>query len=411
MAPLRLLAILLIGIACSGLSEARDSVVGMSEGVFKLLGEAQTFMDSEDYDAARQLVQEGLERGRLSSYERAHLLNVIGYTWYEQEELDRAVTSYREALDLEDLPNSMLVTLNLTLGQIGLVMENYEDAERHLRRVLTFEGQDLGPNKVLLASALVGQGRYADSLAPLLEAIEAEEKDGGIPRENWLALLSSVYYELEDYPRMRDVMEKLVIAYPREQYVTNLAALHGQLGDTEKQLTLIETLRDDSRLNQPAQLLMLVNLLLGAEMPYQAATLLSQELDRGRIESTVRNLELLSQAWYLASETQRAIEPLTAAAKLSENGDIYLRLARMHMDAYQWREAANAAQAALEKGGLRKEGEAWLLRGMAEVRMQQFVEARRQFQRARKFDDTQKYADQWLQYVSAEEQRSAAVGG
>jgi hypothetical protein len=33
--------------------------------------------------------------------------------------------------------------------------------------------------------------------------------------------------------------------------------------------------------------------------------------------------------------------------------------------------------AAIEKGGLRKEGQAWLLRGMAEVRLKQFHDARR----------------------------------
>jgi hypothetical protein len=48
---------------------------------------------------------------------------------------------------------------------------------------------------------------------------------------------------------MRDVVEKLVLLYPREQYVMNLAALHGQLGDSEKQLALVESLLDDERLS------------------------------------------------------------------------------------------------------------------------------------------------------------------
>jgi hypothetical protein len=77
----------------------------------------------------------------------------------------------------------------------------------------------------------------------------------------------------------------------------------------------------------------------------------------------------------------------------------------MHMDAYQWREAANAAQAALEKGGLRKEGEAWLLRGMAEVRMQQFLEARRQFHRAR---EVRRYAEVRRPVADLRECRGAA---
>ena len=361
------LTLLLFIASCTWAADTRDTVVGMSERVFKLIAEAQAFIDTEDYEAAREVANQGLELRRISNYERAHLLNIRGYTWYEQDQLDRAIATYQEALALEELPNSMLVTLHLTLGQISLVVEDYAGAEQNLRQVLTFPGQDLGTNKVLLASALIGQERHADALPYLLEAIGEEEAGGAVARENWLALLSSVYYSLDDYPNMRDVMEKLVVHYPREQYVTNLAALHGQLGDSDKQLALIEALRDDDRLTQPTQVLTLVNLLLGAELPYQAATLLSRELENGNIEANVRNLELLSQAWYLSSELERAIEPLAAAAELSENGEIYLRLARMHMDTYQWRAAEQAARAALEKGGLRKEGEAWLLRGMAQV--------------------------------------------
>ena len=155
---------------------------------------------------------------------------------------------------------------------------------------------------------------------------------------------------------------------------------------------------------------MIANLYLGESMPHKAATLLQQEMDAGRIESTLRNLELLSQAWYMSAEPDNAIAPLAKAAELSESGDLYLRLARLHMDAYRWQEAGDAARAALEKGGLRQEGQAWLLRGMAEVRLQQFTEARQRFRKAANYDDTRKYATQWLSYLNSEEARIAATG-
>ncbi|MFT7288451.1 MAG: hypothetical protein ACI87W_002572 [Halieaceae bacterium] len=92
----------------------------------------------------------------------------------------------------------------------------------------------------------------------------------------------------------------------------NLAALHGQLGESERQLALVESLLDDGRLTQPAHLKMIANLYLGEELPYKAATLMEAELASGRIESTVSNLELLSQAWYMSAETERSIKPRVA---------------------------------------------------------------------------------------------------
>ncbi len=383
---------------------AKEKVVGMSERVFKVLDEAQQLIDVEDYAAAREVLERGMER-KLSTYERAHMLNIMGYTWYEQDELDLAVQSYEQALTLEDLPSSMLVTLHLTLGQVNLVREDYAAAEREIRTLLTLPDQNLPSNMVLLGAALIGQEKYQEALKPIEEAVATKDAAGELPRENWLSMLSSVYYELNDYEAMRAVVERLAINYPREQYLMNLAALHGQLGEQQRQLALIESLLDDDRLHQATHLKMIVNLYLGENLPYKAATLLSQELESGRLESTVSNLELLSQAWYMSAELEKAISPLEEAADLSESGELYLRLARLHMDAYRWTEANEAAQAALDKGGLRQEGHAWLLRGMAEVRLKEFSDARRRFKKAADYDYTEKYAKQWLSYVEAEEAR------
>jgi tetratricopeptide (TPR) repeat protein len=400
-------ALLLITLSWSVVVHGQDSVLGISERVFKTMDDAQALLDAKDLDGAREALEATLER-RISNYERAQLLNMLGYTWYEKDDLERARSTYREALALEDLPDSMLITLNLTLGQVYLIDEYYAEAEEHLRRLLAFENQDTPSNRVLLVATLLGQERYEDALEPLRSAIAEVEASGEAPRENWLSMLSSIYYEMDDMQNMREVVEKLTVLYPREQYLMNLAALHGQLGDEERQLALAEALLDDGRITRPPQISLLVNLFLGAGLPHKAATLLERELQRGRLERDVANLELLSQAWYMSADVDRAIEPLAGAAELSDDGDLYLRLARLHMDAGRWDAADGAAAAALEKGGLREEGQAWLLRGMADVRLHRFVEARRRFEKAADFEETQRYADQWLAFVEVEEARTAS---
>jgi tetratricopeptide (TPR) repeat protein len=131
-------------------------------------------------------------------------------------------------------------------------------------------------------------------------------------------------------------------------------------------------------------------------------------MENGRIERNEQHLELLSQAWYLSAAPERAVEPLAEAAALSDSGELFLRLARLHIDAERWSEAEEAAESALEKGGLRQEGQAWLLRGMAEVRLEKFAEARRRFERAARFEETARYASQWIAYLEAEEARLGA---
>ena len=389
-------------------ARGQDSVQGISERVFRILDEGQTLLDAGDFPAAREVLENGLQR-KSTDYEQAQMLNMLGYIWYEADRLAQAIATYQRALALDDLPESMLVTLNLTLGQVYLVDEKYAEAELHLRALLGLENQDTPHNRVLLATALLGQERYAEALEPLRSAIGDVEAGGEAPRENWLSMLSSIYYELDDLAAMREVVEQLVLLYPREQYLMNLAALHGQLGDSERQLAFVEALLDDDRLARPTHLQMIVNLYLGAELPYKAATVLARALEEERLERDVTNLELLSQAWYMSAEVDRAVQPLAEAAALSESGDLYLRLARLHMDAARWEEAQAAATAALERGGLRQEGQAWLLAGMAEVRLKRFIQARRHFEEAATFEATTRYAGQWLAYLEAEQSRAGST--
>jgi len=399
--------LLMLGLVSCGAS-AREAVVGMSEPVFNAINRAQEMIDARDYVGAREVLEKARSR-RVTRYEQAHLLNLMGYTWYEQDETGKARARYEEAIALPRLPDSMVINLTRTLGQVCLVQEDYAAAEQWLGKLLALPDQETPANKVLLASALMGQQRYREALAPLQEAVDSRSQGEKTP-ENWLSMLASVHYELNDYAAMRTVVENMVRLYPREQYLISLAALHGQLGETRRQLSLVEALLDDGRLQQEHHLRMVANLFLAEELPYKAAVVLQREMERGRIAISVANLELLSQAWLSAAETGKAIPPLTRAAALAENGEIYLRVAQLHMDAYEWEQAEESARRALAKGGLRREGHAWLLRGMAQVRMHRLVEARELFARAGDFEETARYAEQWLAYVAHEEEKQRSLG-
>jgi tetratricopeptide (TPR) repeat protein len=387
---------------------AREAVVGMNERVLNDINKVQELIDAEQYASALKALED-LQDRRLSPYESAHVLNLEGFVYYQLEDIPRAKQSYERALSQKALPDSLVATLLLTLGRLGLLQQDYGFAVDKLKSVLAMKDQDQPVNRVLLANAYVGLGKHKEALSELTRAIEETRAEGKQPRENWLGLLAGVYYELGDFTSMRDVTRELVQVYPREQYILNLAALLGQLGDEKRQLALVESLLEDGRLSKEHQLKMAANLYLALDLPYKAARLLESSMASGRIESNEKSLEQLSQAWLSAAEVQRAIVPLEQAATMSATGDTYLRLARLRMDAYQFEEAADAARAAIRKGGMREEGGAWLLWGMALARMNQWDRAAEALARAADFDDTQRYAGQWLAYVNDEQQRASVL--
>lgn len=389
-------------------AHSREAVVGMNERVLKQINAVQELIDAKDLDAALKELQ-GMNRRRLSSYETAHVFNIEGFIYYQKGDVPTAQAAYEQALAQERLPNSMLANLRLTLGRLALIQEDFDGAIGHLRTLLSIPDQDKPANRVLLANAYFGKKDYEAALGELKIAVDRTRTKGELPRENWLGLLAAVYYELEEFEAMRDVTYELAQTYPREQHFMNLAALYGQLGDQKRQLALVESLLEQGRLKSEQHLELVANLFMAQDLPYKAAVLLEAELDNGRIESDVQSLELLSQAWYGAARVDKAIPPLEQAAKLAEDGEVYVRVARLYLDAYDWENAARATREALRKGNLRDEGSVWLLQGMALARMNRWGDAAETFARAAEFEASARYAEQWIAYVDNERQREAAL--
>jgi tetratricopeptide (TPR) repeat protein len=389
---------------------AKERVMGMDKKTYDVITRVQEFMDAEDYGEALEYLDIALGR-RLNDYERAHLLNMMGYAYYQMDQMDKAMSTYVQALALPELPASQVRALLTTVSQLALVTEDYKSAENYALQLIRSEGKEPPPavSHVILAQAYIGQEQWGRAVEPLRAALQMQRDAGTRPRENWMSMLSAAYFNLEDYESMRAVLYELISLYPKEQYLMNLAALHGQLGETDKQLALVESLLDDQRLERGHHLLSLVNLFMAHALPYKAATLLETEMGSGRIERNRRNLELQSQAWYLSGDERKAIPPLEEAAAMAEDGKLYLRVARLNMDLYDWRAAQKAAEKALEKGGLSDPGNAHLLRGMALARMDQLAPAKKAFKLAAEHEESKKYANQWLKFVANEERRIAAM--
>lgn len=390
-------------------ADNKEAVVGMSKKTYDALNEAQPLMEAEQWSAAIAILT-GLRETRLSGYETAHVLNMLGYIYFQQDDVPAALAAYREALQQEGLPESQLRGLLNSAAQVSLASGDFKSAESFALRLIAIETEAPQPlSQVILAQAYIGQERWADALAPLKKALDMQRAMGARPRENWMVMLSSVYYYLERYTDMRDLLYELVTVYPRERYVLNLAALHAQLDEPERQLALVEALRDDGRLEKGFHLKMLATLYISQGVPVKAAQLLEQEIAAGNIEATRQNLEMQSQAWYTAGYEARAIPPLEVAAERDRDGKLFVRVARLYMDLYEFESAEKAARRALAIEDLEDAGDAWLLLGMAMARGDKLDGARRAFVEAARYKDTEKWAGQWLRFVDNELQRIAAL--
>lgn len=379
--------------------------VAMSQQVYEKLAEIQQMIEDKDYASALRNIEELKGRKGLTDYERAQLWNITGYSYYLQELYPDAIRAYDQVLATPGLPEALLLSTLKTKAQLHFTEEDYESALKVVRQLMAAIPEPSPDVLMIEGQALFQLRRFDEALVPIKTAIQMYREQGQKPRENWLLLLRVIYFEQKEYELMIDVVKELITYYPKDTYILTLAGVYSELGDTKKQLALTEVLYEQGMLNTASHVTNLANLYLLHGLPYKAATLLDKEMKANIVESNERNLRLVSQAWYQAREDEKAIPPLEQAAKLSSDGELYIRLAQAYLNLENWSEAAAAVEQGQRVGGLKRNDTANIMLGMALFNQKRLEQARRAFERAASDSRSQRAASQWIAYVDSEIKR------
>lgn len=382
----------------------------MRETVFRELSAAQAAADEGRVDEAIRMLNKVEARKDLNSYELAQLYNFYGFIYYAQDEYRKSIQAYEMLLAQPDLPEALEATTLYGIAQLSLVTEDYDAAVDYLERWFRLV-PDPGPQAyVLLAQAHYQQARHEEALKALEKAMDLARSQGQEIKENWLLMARALYFELGRYDRVVEVLETLLEKYPRNEYWPQLAAMYGEAGREKEQLVAYEIAYQQGVLDQGRQQVLLAQLYLQQDVPYKAAKVLERGMADGVIERDARNLRLLSQAWTLAQDSEKAIVALHEAARVSGDPELHLRLAQQYAGLARWDQALDAAQQALA-GDVNAAGEAHMLAGMAQYNLGRLDAARESFRAAASDGDTARTARQWLEYLDKEQARKSQLAG
>jgi tetratricopeptide (TPR) repeat protein len=379
--------------------------VAMSQPVYEALLEIQELVEAEDFANAQIKIVELQGKKKLSPYESAQIWNLSGYNYYLQEKYADAIRSYESVMRQPELPEALQQSTLKTMAQLHFTVEDFEKALETVERLMAVIAEPAADVYMLQGQALFQMQRYEQAIGPISTAIDMFKEQGRVPRENWLLLLRVCYWELKDFPNMLIVLEELIEAYPKDSYILTLAGVHSELGDTKKQLALTEALYEKGYIDGKTHAVNLANLYLLHGVPYKAAKVLEKEIAAGSVKSDVRNLRLLSQAWYSAREDEKAIPPLLLAAEASDDGELYIRLAQSYINLEKWSEAAESAKKGISMGGIKRMDTANIMYGMALFNQKKLEQARRVFQTAGKDNRSKRASQQWIRYVDSEIRR------
>ncbi len=137
--------------------------------------------------------------------------------------------------------------------------------------------------------------------------------------------------------------------------------------------------------------------------------LLSSEMESGRVKRNAKNYRLLAQAWRVAQEDEKSIPALKEAARLSDDGELDLRLGNAYLNLGRYGECVSAVKAGLRKGGIKSPDNAQFSLGRCLYFQQKYRAAINAFREARKTRRSVKIANQWIKMINFDIDRNEQI--
>ena len=97
----------------------------------------------------------------------------------------------------------------------------------------------------------------------------------------------------------------------------------------------------------------------------------------------MKNWMVLAQAWFLSKYDDKAIVALREAAKLTDDGELDLRLARSLSNIGDYTGCIESANTGISKGSLKRLDESYITKGMCEFEAAEYEDAKESFAMAK----------------------------
>ncbi len=399
-----LLVLAMAGMSMSSLAQSRtierkkEPEPLMSQQVYAMLAVIHEEIDNGQFqDALRGL--QALEQSELTGYERAIVLQTYGFLYAEHDYLDQALLYFEACLALNALPPVAQQAMLYSLASLYAQREEWDKALQTIEYWLLSTPEPPRDSYILIGSIYARVERYAEALKWAERAIATSET----PEESWYQLVVVCYFELKQPAEAAAAGRILVSRWPTNK--NNWRMLQGayqELGDELGLLSAMQLAYTHGQIVDQGEIIDLVRTMLYMNVPFDAAELLTREIEAGRVERTTENLELLLSCWEAAREFDRAMGVIDELASSASTGMLYARKAQLFSERFEWEAVITAAEQALGRGGLtnKDQGTVLLLKGVALLELERLKDARSIFVEASSLGGaTQEQAQSWLQFI------------
>ena len=380
----------------------------VSKKVYDRIQQAQEKVDAKDYNGALRILDD-LRASSLTEYELQNVLNYLGFVYYNMDNVKKAIQIYEEMLRIPTIEAQIKKQTTYTLAQLNTMQEDYNKALRLLDQWFVLETNPPPDAYILYAQNLYQVNKFAEMVKPIETAIEVAKRRETDVKEDWYVLLNFAYFQQENYKKVRDIQKILLVNWPKKRYWFSLAGAYTELGEDKNLIAAYDAAHTQNLLEKENEFITMAQLYMQAEVPFKAAKLLDEKIKAGVVEKSARNYRLLSQAWQLAMEDEKAIPALQAAANMETDGEVFVRLGNAYLNLGEYAKCEEAVRSGLKKGGLKSPDNAQISLGMCLYNQREYQNAINAFREAGRSERSKRVANQWITVIESDVERNEQI--
>lgn len=381
----------------------------VSKEVYDRITVAQEAIEAEKYSEAMSILNGLMGKKGLTEYEQQNVLNYIGFVQYSTDDVKGAIATYKKMLQIPSIEPQIKKQTIYTLAQLSTMQEDYTGALKLMDEWFVLETNPPPEAYVLYAQNLYQINKYQEMIKPIETAMSVAKARELEIKEDWYVLLNFAYFQQENYAKVRDIQKVLLVQWPKKRYWFSLAGAYTELGEEKNLINAYSAAYTQGLLEKESELVTMAQLFMQAEVPYKAGVLLEEEMKKGRVAKDAKNYRILSQAWSLAMEDEKAIPALKEAARLSDEGELDLRLGNAYLNVGQYADCVSSIQTGIRKGGIKSPDNAQISLGMCLYNLKRYQDAIAAFREAGKVSRSSRVAKQWISVIESDVERNEQI--
>jgi tetratricopeptide (TPR) repeat protein len=387
------------GLLLAGAARAEEGKNNVSAKMAKPLKAAQEDLTAKRYSDAILKLKEAEGAAGKSPYDQHVIYEMLKVAYVRTQNYADAAKVMEAEIEDGFVPQSEMQGLVRGLAQVNYQIKNYDKAIEFGNRAIKggFADEEL---RTLVGQAYYLKGDWKGTLHFEEGVVDNLIKEGRTPKSEALQLILSACVKLNDQPCETRALERVVTYYPKPDYWYQLLfTLRQQTsGNDANTLQTYRLMSEVDVLKNPDDYTEMAQLALEAGSPGEAQRILEKGIAKGVFtdqRAKQKNERLLESAKKAAATDQAALQRIAKEAEAAPTGAKNVGLGLAYFGYGQYDKAAEEISKGLSKGGLRNEGEARLLLGIAQLKAGHKEDATKSFRSVKGDPSLERLANLW----------------